>query len=638
MIKRITKITGLLMSAALVISIMPVQAADIQNVAAQEGTIYNAKAKAGGIFIDGEINGQNEALYWVSADGKYNKIDGIDANEDIGNDVLETRYLEINTGATNSNGTPDYTYVDTKDNCKVLDYDVRTDLEDTAARTLKNKIKDDNNGIFKKESYENQEVSNSTQLKAVVGKGADGSLLPIEENGTDWYQNVNSGLAVYQYDLDDSNVRLNGQKVSTIYADPQGNYVDADYNLGNLRVCTTTTSAGASAAINNTEDSYQIKGEDGKTYDIKATLREGKYLTDSSDYIYRLAYLNIYKKEDGQPDSEYKEATKDFKFGSKGYTVATNSSDDSITVLQKFSKAPATNTIDGIKYSKDSEIYFFADDHGNSEYVLGKSPSDANKKAGAAVGGKTKITTSSKNILSSIYLDTTNSRIYAETITPKTKDSFNYIDVSSYDSSDVSSNYTSIVTAGGCPWFTNDGYIMTWDQNHNFIKSAKTDSGESCISVDSKDNMIAWDQNNGVYTVIHNVKPAAATGTATSTTAGATNTATTTGSAVSVSTTTKTGWVLNKDNTWNYLLENGTKKTGWLNDNGAWYYLKSDGAMATGWINDNGTWYYLNASGAMKTGWVNDNGTWYYLNESGAMLADTTVDGYILSSDGAWIG
>jgi len=617
MLKRITKITGLLMSMASIISIVPVQAADCQNVAAQEGTIYNGKARAGGIFIDGEINGQDEALYWVSADGKYNKIDGIDANEDIGNDVLETRYLEINTGATNSDGTPDYTYVDTEDNCKVLDYDVRTDLEDTAARTLKSKIKDDNNGRFKKESYENQDVSNSTQLKAVAGKGADGSLLPIEENGTDWYQNVNSGLAVYQYDLDDSNVRLNGQKVSTIYADPQGNYVDADYNLGNLRVC-TTTSAGVSASttISNTEDSYKIEGEDGKIYDIKATLKEDKYLTDSSDYIYRLAYLNIYKKEDGQPDSEYKEATKDFEFGSKGYTVATNSSDDSITVLQKFSKAPDTNTIDGIKYSKDSEIYFFADDHGNSEYVLGKSASDANKKTGAAVGGKTKITTSSKNILSSIYLDTTSSRIYTETITPETKDSFNYIDASSYDSSDVSSNYTSIVTAGGCPWFINDGYIMTWDQNKNFIKSVKTDSGESNISVDSKDNLIAWDQNNGVYTVIHNVKTATTTGTSTATTA--IGTAATTGAAVAVSTTTKTGWVLNKDNTWNYLLENGTKKTGWLNDNEAWYYLNADGIMATGWINDNGTWYYL--------------------EESGAMLANTTVDGYILGSDGAWIG
>jgi hypothetical protein len=617
MLKRITKITGLLMSAASIISIVPVQAADYQSVTAQQGTIYNAKAKAGGIFIDGEINGQDEALYWVSADGKYNKLDGIESTNDTASDVIQNRYLEIDTGATKSDGTPDYTYVDLKDNYKVLDYDVRTDLEDTAARTVKSKIKDDNNGRFAKDFYDNQEVSSSTQLKGAVANSKSGSILPIIENGKDWYQNVGSGLAVYQYNLDSDKTRLNGQLVSTIYADAQGNYVDADYNLGNLRVCTSTTSAGASATLNNTEDSYQIK-EGNTTYDIKATLKEGKYLTDSSDYIYRLAYLKIYKKEDGQPDSAYVDATGEFKFGSKGYTVTPdNTSDNSITVLQKFSKAPATNTIDGIKYSKDSQIYFFADKDGKSEYVLGKSASDASKKTGANTGGKTKVTTSSQNILSSIYLDTTSSRIYAETITPKAKDSFNYIDVSSYDESDTDSTASGIVTAGGCPWFLHDGYIMTWDQNKNFIKAYQSDSGESNISVDSKDNFIAWDQDKGVYTVIHNVKPASGTGTATATT-GATNTAATTGSAVSVSTTTKTGWVLNKDNTWNYILENRTKKTGWLNDNGAWYYLKSDGIMATGWINDNGTWYYLNASGAM--------------------LADTSVDGYTLGSNGAWIG
>lgn len=45
----------------------------------------------------------------------------------------------------------------------------------------------------------------------------------------------------------------------------------------------------------------------------------------------------------------------------------------------------------------------------------------------------------------------------------------------------------------------------------------------------------------------------------------------------------------------------------------------------------------LNKSGIMQTGWINDNGIWYYCDSSGSMLADTTIDGYILGSDGAWI-
>ncbi|MGG7153003.1 N-acetylmuramoyl-L-alanine amidase family protein, partial [Clostridium neonatale] len=65
--------------------------------------------------------------------------------------------------------------------------------------------------------------------------------------------------------------------------------------------------------------------------------------------------------------------------------------------------------------------------------------------------------------------------------------------------------------------------------------------------------------------------------------------------------------------------------------------LQSNGAMKTGWLNDNGTWYYLQSNGAMKTGWLNDNGTWYYLQSNGAMAKNTTIDGYRLGSNGAWI-
>ena len=141
--------------------------------------------------------------------------------------------------------------------------------------------------------------------------------------------------------------------------------------------------------------------------------------------------------------------------------------------------------------------------------------------------------------------------------------------------------------------------------------------------------------------------------------------------------TVQAGWVKNSDGTWSYYRDNapikgqwiqdgnwyylnaeGTMVTGWLNDRGTWYYLNGSGAMVTGWLNDNGTWYYLNASGAMQTGWLNDNGTWYYLNASGAMqtgwfkdtdgrwyflqsngamATNTTVDGYVLGANGAWI-
>ena len=99
----------------------------------------------------------------------------------------------------------------------------------------------------------------------------------------------------------------------------------------------------------------------------------------------------------------------------------------------------------------------------------------------------------------------------------------------------------------------------------------------------------------------------------------------------------QTGW-LNLNGTWYYLNGSGAMQTGWLNLNGTWYYLQSSGAMKTGWLNVNGTWYYLESSGAMKTGWLHDtDGNWYYLQANGAMATNTTIDGYRLGSNGAWI-
>ncbi|MFZ7943794.1 S8 family serine peptidase [Neobacillus sp. 19] len=97
-----------------------------------------------------------------------------------------------------------------------------------------------------------------------------------------------------------------------------------------------------------------------------------------------------------------------------------------------------------------------------------------------------------------------------------------------------------------------------------------------------------------------------------------------------------TGW-LNTGGKWYYLNKSGAMATGWLKDGNTWYYLNKSGAMATGWLFDGGKWYYLENSGAMATGWKYVNGKWYYLYSSGAMAANTTIDGYKLGKDGAWI-
>lgn len=101
----------------------------------------------------------------------------------------------------------------------------------------------------------------------------------------------------------------------------------------------------------------------------------------------------------------------------------------------------------------------------------------------------------------------------------------------------------------------------------------------------------------------------------------------------------KNTWFYDNSNGKTYYLQaDGNMATGWIIYNGSWYYLDQSGAKQTGWQHLGSSWYYLDSEGKMQTGWFKDsNGKWYYLYDSGAMAFNTTIDGYKLGSDGAWI-
>lgn len=162
---------------------------------------------------------------------------------------------------------------------------------------------------------------------------------------------------------------------------------------------------------------------------------------------------------------------------------------------------------------------------------------------------------------------------------------------------------------------TGTGNSSTGSSNHhssNSSSSSSSNESESQNTSTSNNNGVAkegWslDVNNN-WTLIENGKPV-------------------------------TGWKL-VDNKWYLMNQDGKMQTGWAQDtNGKWYFLKNSGEMQIGWIQDtNGKWYLLKNSGEMAIGWTQDaDGKWYFLNSSGEMLYNTTVDGYTLGSDGAWI-
>jgi glucan-binding YG repeat protein len=104
---------------------------------------------------------------------------------------------------------------------------------------------------------------------------------------------------------------------------------------------------------------------------------------------------------------------------------------------------------------------------------------------------------------------------------------------------------------------------------------------------------------------------------------------------------------------WYYMDANGFMLDGWMQDSdGNWYFLSQNhdgtfGAMVTGWVLSDGLWYYMNPNaggpkGAMMTGWQWVNGKCYYLYEQtggpkGACAISTTINGWQVGPDGAWI-
>lgn len=101
----------------------------------------------------------------------------------------------------------------------------------------------------------------------------------------------------------------------------------------------------------------------------------------------------------------------------------------------------------------------------------------------------------------------------------------------------------------------------------------------------------------------------------------------------------KNTWFYDKNIGKTYYLQNdGYMVTGWIYNNGDWYYLDSSGAMQTGWKQIGPAWYYLDNTGKMQTGWIKDmNDNYYYLYSSGAMATNTTINGYKIGTNGAWI-
>lgn len=75
------------------ISIVPANAADYKKIDSQEGTVYNAVAyKDGKFYIDGDVNNQDDASYYL-ANGKYNNLSDVDSGSSV--EAYGSKYLDV---------------------------------------------------------------------------------------------------------------------------------------------------------------------------------------------------------------------------------------------------------------------------------------------------------------------------------------------------------------------------------------------------------------------------------------------------------------------------------------------------------------------------------------------------------------
>ncbi|NFA43027.1 N-acetylmuramoyl-L-alanine amidase family protein [Clostridium botulinum] len=771
MIKRANKITSLLLAAAAVTSLVPstgVNAADYKRIESKDGIVYNAQAYKGNFVIDGDItNKDKEDVYFVK-DGKYSKIDDIDTGSEF-NGVFNEKYLDIDNG--------DY-FVDLT-NGKVYDDDLRDDGADDAGIALRKKIKN------KADDRYSDHDESKNDLKELEGS----------KYGEAWFET--------HYTADDK--KTNGgdgttAKELTVYTDIKGNYIDADYNLGKVRV----TANGKSVSIDNTDQEFDVAGirdalkakvtnqdviaQDSNNIYRKATVTvfinsslvtegqlsisdivtavnnveginiEGSVKKAIKDEVVKAASLegatiesvkttgaavDIVKGEvdkltadsittlQGMKDAKTASATGVIKAVQETIINAAQKAYDAITgdeavknkkaievaksikesviadatemqtavneakanststvnieeingkkisehnnvfkknldgsvsfeTIQKISKAQASKNIDGAHYAKSVTTYVISDKDGDKEDLLGGEFT--------AVGGK----------LVEYKIDGDN--INAKTIELKSKAGHYYTDMSKEEDQDLDNAEAYDIDVDGNIWALNGGFIYKFDNDEDWDKVYKVDGSMEKLSVYNKDNMVTWNEDDEVYSIIGQKDSSGED--------GEDNNDKKTGwdkdnygnwiffdnegnqvkhEWVNVNGTyyyldeygimqsnkwvnpfgnwyylnadgsmAHSGW-LNDRGTWYYLNDSGNMLTGWQYINGTWYFMEQSGAMKTGWINDRGTWYYLNGNGSMKTGWLNDNGTWYYLDGSGRMLSNTSVNGYTLGANGAWI-
>lgn len=559
MIKRLNKVTPLLVAVATISTMTTISAnaAEYERVSYEDGSINEAVAyKDGKFYIDGDIaDSENEGIYYLS-DKKYNSLEDLYVGSDV--NVYGEKYLNIDSNE----------YFLDLSTGELVDDDIQNDLE-YAKVNLRKKTRNKTEDRY----------SDHNVLKN------DLEELPSSKFAEAWYGTT------FTSDID-------GRDIS-VYTDKNGNYIDADYNVGKVKV----TTKNKIITLKNTDDI-----EKGTNVSISDPI----VLAHDEKYIYRKATMTVNSDE---------EITKINGIDMSAESTLFNLTDDktsvSFDVIQKISKEQSSGTIDGAKYSNNV-----------TNYVVGK-------KNGAKVGfmqdEDTAYSISKGKIIAHKISD---GKITAQSISLRSENGTNFTGIKKAEP-ETFSDYD--VDVNGNLWIVSAGFIYKYNNAQDWVKTYKVDKSMDSISVYDENNLITWNEDSEIYSIVNKV-PVSNTQAE-----NAVNSENESGSDIVnteneiVDEKLKFGWDKNDDGTWSFINSDSTYFKGWLKENSTWYYLDENGIMKTGWIKYLNKWYYLREDGSMVTGWIKVSDKWYYLNNDGSMVYNEVVSGYSLGSDGAMI-
>ena len=604
MIKRANKLTALLAAATTVASIAPagVHAADYKRISSEDGTIYSAKAfKDGSYVVDGNIVDEDtDAVYYVK-DGKYTELEDVNSGSTL--ELYGDHYLSVDNG--------DY-FIDLNTG-KVTDDDVEADTRDDLQLTIKKNLR-------------NVDRYNVNGLPTI---SAD-NLLAGPKYGKVWYK-VGGDVTIAD--------GTNEGKPATIYTDIDGNYIDGDYNLGSIKVITTAGGTQKTSVIENNEDLVNAVS-DSK---VSASVSNTKVIGQDDNNIYRTATITVTANSSDvsiKSINGVNVATAD----SSVIQAVTEGTSYSFNVIQKISKAQASDEIDDAKYAKSVTNYMICDKDG-------KVSSDA--KAFYEMANNDKVSVANGRLIAYTVSD---SKITVASTGLKSKGALNYLDAES----SVTENATAVDTdVNGNLYRLDNGYIYKFDNTDDWNKLYRVDGSMKNMSIYDSNDMVVWDKNNEVYSLVgfnsstsdnndsDNNDSNNSNNTVAPVVAGWNQAADGTYTYVNADGTTVKGWFQSPlSGKWFYMdPTTGVMQTGWVQSpySGKWFYMDpTNGDMQTGWVQSpySGKWFYMNPSnGDMMTGWIQSplSGKWYYMGSDGAMVTNTTVNGYVLGADGAWV-